>query len=70
MDSRLLKSFMAKEGCSGASIAKALGISYSAWNYKANNHKPFTVDEAARIKDILSLSNEQASDVFFAAKGD
>lgn len=70
MDTRLLKSHMARQGKTGVEMASALGICYGSWVDKSLGRRTFTVEEAIKIMDTLSLSNEQASEVFFARKSD
>lgn len=64
MDSRLLRSYMAKEGKSGVDMAAALGVCYGTWVNKILGRKEFTVAEVIKIRKALSLSNEQVSEIF------
>lgn len=70
MNNRLLKSYMVAKGLTGMDMAAACKMSYSAWINKTQGRNEFTVGEAMMIKDVLSLSNTQISDVFFATRSE
>lgn len=47
-------------------LADALGIDRSSLYRKLNNAEKITVGEAAKMKEILSLSDADAYDIFLA----
>lgn len=51
-------------------IAQELGLSYQGLQNKLDGKTEFTVSEARTIKDLLSLTNEEACAIFFANEGD
>ncbi len=65
VDTRLLKSHMVKVGKTGVDMASALGICYASWVNKSSGKRDFTLAQVLKIKELLSLSNEQACEIFF-----
>lgn len=60
-----LKGKIAEMGISQLELAKAANIDKSTLNRKMKNGEKFTVGEAARIAEKLSLSKDEALAIFF-----
>lgn len=59
-----LKAKMVEVGITQAELAKILGISYQAMNYKINNRSEFKVSEIEAVADTLKIVNKD--EYFFA----
>lgn len=55
---------MVEVGITQAELAKILGISYQAMNYKINNRSEFKVSEIEAVADTLKIVNKD--EYFFA----
>ena len=68
MNAKLLKSKMALFGDTGATLAKALGISRQQFSAKINetNGAEFTQREIKIIRNRYALSGAEIDDIFFA----
>lgn len=53
-----LKAKMVEVGITQAELAKILGISYQAMNYKINNRSEFKVSEIEAVADTLKIVNK------------
>lgn len=58
-----LKGKMVEQRITQGKMAEMLGITVQSFNAKLNGRSPFTLEEAIRITDILSLSDPV--DIFF-----
>ncbi len=61
----ILKGKMMENGLNQSQFAKLMGIDRSTLNRKLKTGEDFTVKEANQIVDILSLSYQEAVDIFF-----
>lgn len=59
-----LKAKMVEAGITQAELAKILGISYQAMNYKINNRSEFKVSEIEAAASALKIRNKD--EYFFA----
>lgn len=59
-----LKAKMVEAGITQAELAKILGISYQAMNYKINNRSEFKVSEIEAVSSALKIRNKD--EYFFA----
>lgn len=48
-----------------ADLASALGIHPSTMSQKLNGKTEFTIGEADALKNVLNLTNDEVSDIFF-----
>lgn len=64
MKKQKLLSAIIEKGLSQKTMAEKLGICRKSFYSKMKNNS-FCVAEAKAMKDILGLSNEEASDIFF-----
>lgn len=53
-----LKAKMVEAGITQAELAKILGISYQAMNYKINNRSEFKVSEIEAVASALKIRNK------------
>ena len=60
-----LKGKMAENGMSVDALSSKTKIERSRLYRRFNNGEKFTVEEARMIKDVLGLSNDEASAIFF-----
>lgn len=67
MNKRLLKSFMARFGDTGATLAKALGISETRFSAKINekNGAEFTKSEIGEMIERYHLNESDIRNIFF-----
>jgi hypothetical protein len=67
MNKRLLKSFMAKFGDTGSTLAKALGISETRFSAKINekNGAEFTKSEIGEMIERYQLNESDIRNIFF-----
>ena len=66
-NSQELKAEMVRQSVSQADLAQEIGLNLSTFNRKLNEKSAvFTVREAQRIADVLNLSPEQSTAIFFA----
>jgi plasmid maintenance system antidote protein VapI len=61
-----LKGKIVEKGMNVETVAKRIGIERSSMYRKLNNFEKITIGEARKLKDVLELSNEEASAIFFA----
>lgn len=55
-----------RAGLSRLDVAKAAGITQTAFFNKLHNKSEFKASEILAIKQVLGLSNEKVADIFFA----
>lgn len=61
-----LKGKIVEKGMNVETVAKRIGIERSSLYRKLNNFEKITIGEARKLKDVLELSDEEASAIFFA----
>jgi hypothetical protein len=67
VDVDLLKRSIAASGKTKETVAKEIGIDYSTFTRKMNcDALAFSVGQMHKLVDVLSLSKDQASQIFFA----
>lgn len=65
MNSNKLKAKIIEKGFSVADFSEAIGMGYSALNRRMNNLEKFSIGEAKTIKEVLNLSDSEATSIFF-----
>lgn len=65
LDSQEIKKLINDKGYTLGAFAKKLGINNSTLFRKLNKYESFTIGEAIKVCDLLSLTNEQAINIFF-----
>lgn len=65
MNSNKLKAKIIEKGFSIADFSEAIGMDYSAFNRRMNNFEKFSIGEAKTIKEVLNLSDSEATSIFF-----
>jgi len=67
VDIELLKKSIAASGKTKETVAREIGIDYSTFSRKMNSEAlTFSVGQMHKMVDVLSLSNDQATHIFFA----
>lgn len=61
-----LKAKIIEKGMNVEKLAEAIGIDRSGLYRRLNHFEKFTIGEANRIKEVLELTNEEATDIFFS----
>lgn len=61
---RKLKGKLREKGYTYERMAKKLGLSTTTLSYKINGKSAFLISEAAQIKLILNLSDQESVDIF------
>lgn len=64
MDANKLKNKMIANGCTVSKTAELLGMHKSSLYRKLNGFEKFTINEAAKLKDILGLTDLEALAIF------
>lgn len=64
MNINMLKGKIAENGINVATLAELIGVDSATLYRKLNNCDKFTIGEALKIKDALSLSNSDACEIF------
>lgn len=64
MNANKLKGKIIEKGLNVAKVAEIIGIHKSSFYRKLNGFDVFTVTEAAKLKDVLDLTNLEALDIF------
>ena len=57
MDRKKLKAKIVENGFNQATISEKIGISLAAFNNKLNGKSSFTISEADKICDVLSITD-------------
>ncbi|MDU1252905.1 MAG: helix-turn-helix transcriptional regulator [Peptostreptococcaceae bacterium] len=58
MNVNILKSLRVKQGLKQQDVANYLGITVSAYNYKENGKRKFSIDEAIKLARLLKCDIE------------
>ena len=66
MNINKLKGKIVEEGMNVETLAERIGVDRSSMYRKLNNFEKITIGEANKIKAVLNLSNEDATDIFLA----
>lgn len=66
MNVQKLKGKMVEKGMNVNRLAEQLNLDRSSLYRKFGNFERLTIGEASQIKEILELTNEEATDIFFA----
>lgn len=66
MDVNKLKGKIVEKGMNVETVAERIGVDRSCLYRKLNNFEKITIGEARKLKDVLELSDEDASAIFFA----
>lgn len=59
-----LKGKIVEKGLNVETLAESIGLNRSSLYRKLNNSDKFTIGEARKIKDVLLLTNDEATDIF------
>ena len=62
----LLKGKIVANGMNVEQLAKSIGINRASMYRKLNNADKITIGEAMRMKEALSMTTEEASEIFLA----
>ncbi|MBR5305974.1 MAG: helix-turn-helix transcriptional regulator [Oscillospiraceae bacterium] len=65
MNGNKLKAKIIEKGFSVAEFSEAIEMSYYALNRRMNNLENFSIGEAKKIKEVLNLTDEEATEIFF-----
>ena len=65
MNSNKLKAKIIEKGFTVTGFPEAIDMDYSAFNRRMNNMEKFSIGEARKIKEVLTLTDEEASSIFF-----
>lgn len=65
-DRTLLREKIAESGIVMRHLAEKCGITPQSFSGKINGHNNFSMSEAATLKDILGLTDEEFMAIFFA----
>lgn len=65
MNVQKLRGKIVEKGMNVETLAKEIGVNRSSMYRKLNNGK-LTIGEVSKIKEVLDLSNEEATNIFFA----
>ncbi len=57
-----------EKGVRQGALAEALGIKQSSLSLKINNKRPFFLDEAMQLAEILEISDSEFGTYFFAGE--
>ena len=61
-----LKGKIVENGLTQEQLAGTLGMAVATLNYKVNNKSEFKASEIKKLAEILYLTNEEVSNIFFA----
>ena len=64
MDLNKLKGKIVEKGWNVEKLAELIGVDRSSMYRKLNNFEKITIGEAKHIKDVLGLTNEEATSIF------
>ena len=66
MNVNKLKAKIVEMGMNVESLAEAIGIDRSSLYRKLNRSEKITIGEAQKMKDVLSMSDDEAYEIFLA----
>lgn len=66
MNANKLKGKIVEKGLNVAKTADLIDINKSSFYRKLNGFDAFTVNEAAKLKEVLGLTNLEALDIFLS----
>jgi plasmid maintenance system antidote protein VapI len=66
MNVNKLKGKITEKGLNVAALASLINIDKSSMYRKLNNAEKITIGEAKKIRDVLELSVEEATSIFFS----
>ena len=66
MNLNKLKGKVAEQGKNQKELMDTLGLKYVAINKKFNGKTKFTTEEISKIKDVLSLTNDEVVEIFLS----
>jgi plasmid maintenance system antidote protein VapI len=66
VNTQKLKAKIVENGMNVEKLAELVEVDRSSMYRKLNNFEKITIGEAKKIKAALGLSDEEASDIFFA----
>lgn len=66
VNTRQLKAAIAGKGFTQAEVATKIGISKASFNYKILNRHDFKLNEVKSLCDLLDISNDAMTAIFFA----
>lgn len=66
MNVNKLRGKLVENGMKVETLAELIGVDRSSMYRKLNNFEKVTIGEASKIKTVLNLSNEDATDIFLA----
>lgn len=66
MNVNKLKGKMVEKGLNVERMAGLMGVDRASLYRKMNNSEKFTIGDAIKIKEVLSLSDTEAYDIFLA----
>lgn len=66
MNINKLRGKIVENGMNVETLAELIGVDRATMYRKLNNFEKITIGEACKIKAVLALSNEDASDIFLA----
>jgi plasmid maintenance system antidote protein VapI len=64
MNIQKLKAKIVEQGLNVETVAERIGVDRSSLYRKLNNFEKITIGEAIRMKDVLGMTNEEASEIF------
>lgn len=67
-DTKELRVEMLRNGDTGQSLSKYLGITHPTFSNKLNNNAEFTQEEIYKIKTKYNLTCERVDEIFFGIK--
>ena len=65
MNIQMLKGKIVERGLNVDSVASKMGLSRASLYRKLRGGEKITIGEAAKIRDVLNLSEEEATAIFF-----
>lgn len=59
-----LKAKIVEKGINVETVADRIGVDRSSLYRKLNNFEKITIGEAGKLKEVLDMTNEEASEIF------
>ena len=63
-----LRELKAKRILNGLEVAKKIGINTKSYNMKENGKNKFSLEEAAKVSEVLKLSLNEVNNIFLQIK--